>query len=257
LAQLLSGSRPTRCRRDATRPIRAMCRAAADDRRRCGLDERDAARRWPLPLLASRDLVTVAWPTRAGRALGGGGGEPQPHTLRPCCEQMIAATRGGPDAGPGGAEGRRVHPTTPLPRLPPDGIETEQGTVARQPKERRRGPATWLRTARRHGAGRHRAALSNATGLRYERPRTPGPAPSPRAGAEQSAGCVRRAALQRVMAQKVGSTTPSNRSRAARLRQRFGCAWGLVAVQMVEARRRYAAPALGTGQYHRLSVTPD
>lgn len=166
---------------------------------------------------------------------------------RPWLEQMIArATRVDPHAGPWHEQRATVfHPDDLMFRAFRRRIETEQGTVARQPKVRPKGSLPpWLRDQLDDMDRPGIVPLSsNATGLRYER-LAPGPAftavaqTSRRAGAGEPAPDAEGELVDR----------PSVVER--RLRQRIG---EMVAVQVVEDEEAMRLPR-GQGNYHRLNA---
>jgi superfamily II DNA or RNA helicase len=163
---------------------------------------------------------------------------------RPWLEQMIArATRVDPDAGPWAAQRATVfHPDDLMFRAFRRRIETEQGTVARQPRARAgEGLPPWLRDALDGPARPSIVPLSSsATGLRYER-LAPGPAFTAAAQAARSEPGAEPATPQQ-------GATPSAQER--RLRQRIG---EMVAVQVVEDEEALRLPR-GVGNYHRLNA---
>jgi superfamily II DNA or RNA helicase len=166
---------------------------------------------------------------------------------RPWLEQMIArATRVDPDAGPWTEQRATVfHPDDLMFRAFRRRIETEQGTVARQPKERPKGGLPpWLRDQlddmERPGIV---PLSSNATGLRYER-LAPGPA---FAAAAQTA---RQAASGEPALNVHGKLVDAPSTIERRLRQRIG---EMVAVQVVEDEEAMRLPR-GQGNYHRLNA---
>jgi superfamily II DNA or RNA helicase len=157
---------------------------------------------------------------------------------RPWLEQMIArATRVDPDAGPWAAQRALVfHPDDLLFRAFRRRIETEQGTLARQPKARARGMPPWLRDQLEDTERSGIVPLSsNATGLRYER-LAPGPAFT------AAAQTARRASAAEPPPDAQGEllNTPSTVER--RLRHRIG---ELIAVQVVEEGGAAAAARRG------------
>jgi hypothetical protein len=124
-------------------------------------------------------------------------------------------------------------------------IETEQGTVARQPKGRPKSrlPA-WLREQLEEVDRPGIVPLSsNATGLRYER-LAPGPA---FAAAAQTA---RQAASGEPALNVHGKLVDAPSTVERRLRQRIG---EMVAVQVVEDEEAMRLPR-GQGNYHRLNA---
>jgi superfamily II DNA or RNA helicase len=159
---------------------------------------------------------------------------------RPWLEQMIArATRVDPNAGPWAEQRATVfHPDDLLFRAFRRRIETEQGSVARQPKARPKSalPA-WLREQlddmERPGIV---PLSSNATGLRYE-VLAPGPA---------FTAAAQRAAAADAQGELVETASAVER----RLRQRIG---EMVAVQVVEDEEAMRLPR-GQGNYHRLNA---
>lgn len=165
---------------------------------------------------------------------------------RPWLEQMIArATRVDPDAGPWTEQRALVfHPDDLLFRAFRRRIETEQGTVARQPKARSQGMPPWLRDQLEDTERPGIVPLSsNATGLRYER-LAPGPAFTAAAQTARSAS----SSGPPPDAQGELVDTPSAVER--RLRHRIG---ELIAVQVVEEEEALRLPR-GQGNYHRLNA---
>ncbi len=162
---------------------------------------------------------------------------------RPWLEQMIArATRVDPDAGPWEEQRALVyHPDDLLFRAFRRRIETEQGTVARQPKPRRQAVMPWLQDEEDEGERHGIVPLaSNATGLRYE---TLAPGLS-------FVAAARRAAAGGAGHQAQGDMleTPSMLER--HLRHRIG---EMVAAQVVEDEEANRLPR-GQGNYHRLNA---
>jgi superfamily II DNA or RNA helicase len=166
---------------------------------------------------------------------------------RPWLEQMIArATRVDPDAGPWAEQRATVfHPDDLLFRRFRRRIETEQGTVARQPKERPKGGLPpWLRDKLDDMDRPGIVPLSsNATGLRYDR-LAPGPAFT------AAAQTVRRAAAGEPAPDAQGEMLETPSAVERRLRQRIG---EMVAVQVVEDEGAMRLPR-GVGNYHRLNA---
>lgn len=164
---------------------------------------------------------------------------------RPWLEQMVArATRVDPDAGPWTEQRALVfHPDDLLFRVFRRRIETEQGTVARQPKRRPKSDLPdWLRDQLDDMTRPGIVPLSsNATGLRYER-LAPGPAFTAAAQAARSNARPAPGAQGELV------DTPSVVER--RLRQRIG---EMVAVQVVEDEEAMRLPR-GHGNYHRLNA---
>ena len=158
---------------------------------------------------------------------------------RPWLEQMIArATRIDPDSGAWEEQRALIyHPDDLLFRAFRRRIETEQGTVARQPKPGRRGAMPWWLDqdgeAERHGIV---PLSSNATGLRYE---TLAPGPTFIAAA-------RRAATGEMQGEMLDPPSVLER----RLRHRIG---EMVAAQVVEDEVANQLPR-GHSNYHRLNA---
>jgi hypothetical protein len=166
---------------------------------------------------------------------------------RPWLEQMIArATRVDPHAGPWEAQRALVlHPDDLLFRAFRWRIETEQGTVARQPRPPRSCTLPpWLRDKL---AEMERPGIvplsSNATGLRWDTLR-PGPAFTHAQLPPEEAGPLFGAHE----AAPAGGGTPSALER--RLRHRIG---EMVAAQVVEEETALRLPR-GVGNYHRLNA---